>query len=384
MRRGPAATGNPDRMNILLLEPFFTGSHASWARGLAAHSRHDVEILELAGRHWKWRMHGGAVTLARRFLAGGYRPDVVLASDMIDLGAFLALTRKVTAGVPAAVYFHENQLTYPWSPKDRDRRRAWDRHYGFINFVSALTSDRVLFNSRFHMDSFLEALPVFLRKFPDHQELERVAFIREKCEVLPLGFDLRSLDVPETETAPEHPRPLVVWNHRWEYDKNPGDFFAALRVVAGRGRAFDLALVGEVFDVVPKPFRDAAAEFGDRIVHSGYVENRGEYAAWLRRSHILPVTSDQDFFGGSVMEAMYCRCHPILPRRLAYPELLAGERYADCFYGEFDELVEKLDSAIRNFRSLPTDHLRAAACRYDWKEMAPRYDRRLQALRRGE
>jgi glycosyltransferase involved in cell wall biosynthesis len=232
-------------MNIVLLEPFYTGSHASWAEGLAAHSRHRVEILKLSGSHWKWRMHGGAVTLAERFLEGGYRPDLLLATDMLDMGAFLALTRKVTAGIPTATYFHENQLTYPWSPKDRDKRRAWDRHYSFINFVSALTSDRVFFNSRYHMNSFLEALPVFLRQFPDHQELDQVAVIRRKCEVLPLGFDLNSLDAAGDRQAAggaKNPRPLVLWNHRWEYDKNPGDFFAALRVVAGRGRSFDVAL----------------------------------------------------------------------------------------------------------------------------------------------
>ncbi|MEE9270089.1 MAG: DUF3524 domain-containing protein [Candidatus Krumholzibacteria bacterium] len=374
-------------MNIVLLEPFYTGSHASWAEGLAAHSRHRVEILELSGSHWKWRMHGGAVTLAERFLAGGYRPDFLLATDMLDMGAFLALTRKVTAGIPTAIYFHENQLTYPWSPKDRDKRRAWDRHYSFINFVSALACDRVFFNSRYHMNSFLEALPVFLRQFPDHQELGQVAVIRRKCEVLPLGFDLHSLDAAGDRPATEgvkSPRPLVLWNHRWEYDKNPEDFFAALQLVAGRGRAFDVALVGEVFDVVPAPFLAGASALGERIIHSGYVASRREYAGWLWRSHILPVTSNQDFFGGSVLEAMYCGCFPILPRRLAYPELIPEERYSACFYEEFDELVEKLDEAVCNFTSLETHDLREAARRYDWRDTAPLYDERFEAVRRGE
>ncbi|MFA6687806.1 MAG: DUF3524 domain-containing protein, partial [Desulfuromonas sp.] len=58
-------------MNIALLEPFMTGSHAAWAQGYAAHSQHKVEIFNLEGKHWKWRMHGGAVTLARQFLASG-------------------------------------------------------------------------------------------------------------------------------------------------------------------------------------------------------------------------------------------------------------------------------------------------------------------------
>ncbi|MCB0587349.1 MAG: DUF3524 domain-containing protein, partial [Phaeodactylibacter sp.] len=53
-------------MNILLIEPFLSGSHQKWAEGYRAHSRHNVRILSLKGRHWKWRMHGGAATLAEQ------------------------------------------------------------------------------------------------------------------------------------------------------------------------------------------------------------------------------------------------------------------------------------------------------------------------------
>ena len=55
-------------MNIVILEPYFTGSHASWANEYKAYSRHQVTILSLKGQYWKWRMHGGAVTLADKFL----------------------------------------------------------------------------------------------------------------------------------------------------------------------------------------------------------------------------------------------------------------------------------------------------------------------------
>ena len=141
-------------MNICLIEPFHTGSHAAWAEEYARYSRHNVELLTLSGRHWKWRMHGGAVTLARHFQKSGCKPDVILASDMLDLTTFLALTRQKTAGLPTALYFHENQLTYPWSPTDVDPAQKRDAHYAFINYTSALTADAVLFNSRYHLDAF--------------------------------------------------------------------------------------------------------------------------------------------------------------------------------------------------------------------------------------
>ena len=55
-------------MRIALLEPYDTGSHAAWLRGLQHHSANDIVPLSLTGQFWKWRMHGVAVTLARQAL----------------------------------------------------------------------------------------------------------------------------------------------------------------------------------------------------------------------------------------------------------------------------------------------------------------------------
>ena len=55
-------------MHITLLEPFFAGSHAAWATEYQQFSQHDIQILSLKGRHWKWRMYGGGIALAAKFL----------------------------------------------------------------------------------------------------------------------------------------------------------------------------------------------------------------------------------------------------------------------------------------------------------------------------
>ena len=141
-------------MKILLLEPFFAGSHQRWAEELQQASAHEIKILSLPGRHWKWRMHGGAISLAREFLTGEWSPDLILATDMLDLSSFLALTRQRLAKVPSILYFHENQLTYPWSASDQDVHLKRDRHYGFINLNSALVADAVWFNSSYHQEAF--------------------------------------------------------------------------------------------------------------------------------------------------------------------------------------------------------------------------------------
>ena len=54
-------------MKILYLEPYYTGSHQQWIESYKKHSAHAVDILKLPGNKWKWRMHGGAITLAKMF-----------------------------------------------------------------------------------------------------------------------------------------------------------------------------------------------------------------------------------------------------------------------------------------------------------------------------
>ncbi|MGD8515950.1 MAG: DUF3524 domain-containing protein, partial [Anaerolineae bacterium] len=70
-------------MKVLLIEPYYTGSHQAWADGYQAHGRHQIELLTLPGRFWKWRMQGGALTLARQALELDSQPDLILASDML-------------------------------------------------------------------------------------------------------------------------------------------------------------------------------------------------------------------------------------------------------------------------------------------------------------
>ena len=308
--------------DILLIEPFFTGSHKSWAEAYARCSRHNIQILKLSGHFWKWRMHGGAVTLARKFMESDFKVEALIATDMLDLTTFLAITRSRTARLPTALYFHENQLTYPWSPTDRDSSLQRDNHYSFINYISALVADVIFFNSNYHLHSFLGELPRFLKQFPDERELESVKKLEAKSRVLPLGLDLQKLDAFRPENAIPNQKPLILWNHRWEYDKNPEVFFKALQILSEKGLEFEVVLLGKAYKKRPEIFTTIRSFLKKHLLFAGYVPDFGAYARWLWRADILPVTSIQDFFGGSVVEAIYTNCYSLLPDRLAYPEHL--------------------------------------------------------------
>lgn len=367
-------------MKILLVEPYFSGSHRKWAEGYKQNSNHEVVLLTLSGSNWKWRMHGAAITLSERFKKMDFAPDLILATDMLDVATFVANCRDKLTSVPVATYFHENQLTYPWSKSDKDKANKRDNHYGFINYTSALVSDRVFFNSSYHRTSFLSALPPFLKQFPDNQNLDSVNEISSKSKVMHLGVDLQHFDKSKLSNISTEKRATVLWNHRWEYDKNPEAFFDALSEVKRRGWEFNLVVLGQSFKNSPRVFEEAKAEFKDQILHWGYVNSAEEYAHWLWCSDILPVTSNQDFFGGSVVEAMYCNVKPLLPKRLAYPEHIPENLHSVFFYEE-GELVNKLQRWIKDISILRKQQARSFVEKYDWETIAPQMDNRFAGLK---
>ncbi len=162
---------------VWLLSAYHTGSHQAWATGFQRHSRHHVTLLTMAGRFWKWRMQGGAVELAaqaRTHLRDHAAPDVVLATDMVNLPVWAGLLRDVLPGqTPLVCYMHENQLTYPWPTGERP-----DLTYSMINWLSQLTADLVLFNSRYHLESWFTELLSLLKHYPDYTHLELVEKVR--------------------------------------------------------------------------------------------------------------------------------------------------------------------------------------------------------------
>ena len=367
-----------NRLLVFLISPYHTGSHAAWAEGYARYSRHDVRLFTMAGQFWKWRLQGGALELAPQVVAAvkaGTRPDALVVTDMVNVPALLALARPWLDGVPVLYYAHENQLTYPPPPGEKR-----DLTYGMINTLSMLCAGTVAFNSRFHLDEFFAELPRLLKHFPDYNHLETIPALQARSRVLPVGLDLRRLDCcrPSDKAADAPLR--IAWNQRWEYDKNPSEFFNALYALDALGLPFELAIAGESFGQQPAEFDEARVRLASHIVHYGYAPDLETYARLLWEADLVVSTAQHEFFGISVLEAIYCGCYPLLPRRLSYPELLPAHLHHDHIYHDFDELVERLAWAATHpaaVRAVKLDHLAAP---FAWEQIAPRYDALLNDL----
>ena len=293
-------------------------------------------------------MRHSAVTFAdevRRLVSEGQRWDAIFCSDILNLAEFLGLAPRSVQLLPAIAYFHENQLTYPV-------RFESERDYQFAvtNMTSALAATSVWFNSAFHRDSFLKGLAAFLKKMPDYHPTDIVERIRSKAAVYPPGVEAIARR-GDREAGPMR----ILWAARWEHDKNPEDFFEALKILKGRDIEFRISVIGEQFREAPEIFERAGHYFAEQIDRWGYQDNRAEYEKTLTQADVFVSTAQHEFFGMTAVEAILAGAYPVLPKRLAYPEILklGDEKYAEVFFydGTVNDLANKLTDLAEHIRN---------------------------------
>jgi glycosyltransferase involved in cell wall biosynthesis len=342
-------------MKILVVDPYLTDSHRVWLDGLNTYLDHKILALTLPPYHWKWRMHGGTLELAQQLGLQDFEPDVIIATDMLDLSLFIAQCKGfLKPTIPNLLYFHENQLNYPISEQDEDAQKHYDNHYAFINFSSALLADHLIFNSKFHQRSFISAVPGFLKKFPNHRIDFTVEQFYRKSMVIYPGFE--QIEYPLSLAAHPAERPVILWNHRWEYDKNPGLFFETILRLSEEGQQFGLVVVGQQFSRTPAVFEEYRPLLDRHVLQWGFLKNRADYNKWLISADIVVSTSNQDYFGISVVEAIAAGCFPILPNHLAFPEHIPAYLHDQYLYNDKFDLYQKLKKLLARWPFLPTDH----------------------------
>lgn len=363
-------------LSILAIEPYMAGSHRAFLEGLQDNSRHRIDIWGLPGRKWKWRMRASAINFARKLEALHEPPDLFLASDYLDVAAFRALMPARFREVPLLTYFHENQLTYP--VKDESER---DYQYVFTNITTCLASDRILFNSEFHREDFLSALEGFFRRMPDHVPAGVEPAIRARSGVQHLGISTLAPQRKGPREAGGAPKALtVIWNHRWEYDKNPELFFETLFELDAAGVDFKLIVLGENFRDSPPIFEEARHRLADHVTHFGFTHDREEYSRLLREADVVVSTSIHEFFGLAVVEGIAAGGFPLLPHRLAYPELLPPSLHAECLYRSPEEFKQRLRHLLSAPMPTAETRLRSMGEEFQWNRKIIEFDTEFASL----
>ncbi|QYG94775.1 DUF3524 domain-containing protein [Iamia sp. SCSIO 61187] len=369
-------------MRVLLVEPWLTGSHQAWAEGFARRSAHEVHVVAHDGAYWRWRLRGGALTLAERaaeVVEAHGPPDVVLASSMLDVAAFGGHSRAWLGSTPVALYLHETQparAALTGEPIDDDM--------AYRNWTSMVAADHVFVNSAFHRDALFGALPELLARPPDQRHDHLLADVQARTSLLPVGVDVGAVagDHPERD---DDGAPIVLWSHRWDHDKAPELFFRALRRLDHEGLAFRVALAGANARADPREFIEAEERFGSRLVHAGHLP-RDEYVRLLGRSAIVVSTAVHEFFGVAMVEAMAAGAVPLLPRALSYPEIVPRRFHDAVLYGAYGDMVRRLRTLLEDLPAAraAVAGLAATMDRFDWAALAPAYDAALEAVAAGK
>jgi len=326
---GPSS---PRPRRILGFEPFDSGSHRAVRESIERHSRHRWMWLTRPGRAWKWRMRLAAVEMFEQAQRAGVLDapfDAVFATSLMSLSDLRALmARAGRGGVPFILYLHENQAIYP-TRDDAPGPDNWDANYALTNLSSILAADRVIFNSAWNRDSFIEGIEALLRRAPDLELHDIASRLRSIAQVIWPPVEPPDMSAQggsatgewRTRRAANDGAIRIVWPHRWEHDKGPD---ALLDIARHHAESLNLRFIilGQRFRDVPPAMIKLQQRFADRIDHCGFVDDRCEYWQWLSRADWVLSTARHEFFGIAVVEALLAGCLPWLPDRLSYREIL--------------------------------------------------------------
>ena len=183
---------------ILILEAFHGGSHKQLVDVLLKGKFHidalidsydcnasffvdlneeEYDLLTIPAKKWHWCARMSALHFAGR-ISTAHRYQTIFCSSVLNLAELIGM-RTDLAACRKIVYFHENQLCYPV----RDAKQR-DVQYGINQITTCLCADRILFNSRYNMNSFLDCIESFLRKVPNMSFQGVREKIVPKCDVL--------------------------------------------------------------------------------------------------------------------------------------------------------------------------------------------------------
>lgn len=358
--------------SVMYVESYGVGSHRRMTDLLNAHSRHELRFVMIGAEHWRWRYAAAHHELADCINAladGGYRPDFIVLSGPMNVGALVGLLHPDLHDVPRVTYFHESQWTYP-------TREIDIRHHLVSHLDAVRNCQAAWFNSEYHRSVFIdEAL---------NNRSERVRELAHR--VLPprvpdtaVLYPPVSVDDETMTRRSELGKTRIAWAARWEAEKRPELFTEAMLELAKRRDDFELVLLSP--GRIPDPRTDDLLRRLEQLIAvQGPLESRADYLRALSGCSIFVSTADHEFFGMAAIEAAMLGAIPVVPNALAYPEALPSA----WFYRQHDipHFVHVLESVLDTCpSSLP---VQTDAVRFEPNRTVAEFDAAIdRAVRKG-
>ncbi len=373
-------------MKILLLSAYDANSHKYWHQSLVANlPEHQWTVLTLEPRFFSWRIRGNSLSWAfnkREILSEKY--DLLIATSMVDLNGLRGFIPSL-ASIPNVLYFHENQFSYPLSSAKEKQGHSDNLEAQIVSLYAALCANLILFNSHFNRDSFLTGVKNLLKRLPDQIPKGLNETLTEKSSVLPVPINNSAFLLDQEKPSPKL---QIIWNHRWEYDKGPDRLLTALKKITPEC-PLTFHILGQSFRNIPSEFTAIKQLLIENqwLGEWGYIDSREKYIDVLKRSDAVLSTALHDFQGISILEAVATGCTPIVPNRLAYPELFSQETLYDSYFdhekGNFSDpkkidleaitLSKKIESLAKQFLSGKAISQKQTIDPLSWARMKSKY-----------
>ena len=355
------------KKKILLLSGYDAASHRYWRKTLAEQlPNYEWTQLALPDRHFYWRVRGNSLSFAfdhQEQLSQQY--DLLIVTSMVDLSSLRGFCPSL-AEIPTMVYFHENQFAYPLLEKAPSEKQNSLVSVQVTTIYTALCADKIVFNSEYNLTSFIDGAKALLKRLPDLVPKNIIERLESRAEVLPVPMTIKTNRTKTTLNKPAE----IVWNHRWEYDKQPDVFFNALYALKKQGYDFKLHVLGQSFRNIPSCFDEAKITLKDEIISYGF-QSKERYIEILSTADFIVSSAAHDFQGISLQEGMICGCTPIAPNRVAYPEYVPSTYLYDV---DSDKEQEANSLFLKLSKMLDMSHRQTCEiAEYSSQSLIPRY-----------
>jgi len=356
--------------SLLVIEPFYCGSHKQLVDlFVSSFGPSRVQLITMPGKKWPWRARASALWLSTVIPDVGPDVQTLFSSSVLNLAELVALRPDIRDIPRKVLYFHENQLIYPVRKSENQER---DFQFGYNQILSCLVADKVIFNSFFNMNSFLDSINSYLNLMPDHRPKNLKEKIAPKCDVAyyPIDFNEARLQ-PSDRPSKDSSQPLhIVWPHRWEHDKDPETFFQTLYKLKDEGLSFHVSVVGEQYSQVPEFFDEAKKRLSSEVIQWGYLPSKGDYFELLKKADVVVSTAKHEFFGVAMLEAIHLGCYPIAPKNLVYVELYPAKH----LFNTANQLYKMLKPFCKHPNIIRTSTVDIETAQFSWKILSKRFE----------
>jgi glycosyltransferase involved in cell wall biosynthesis len=136
---------------------------------------------------------------------------------------------------------------------------------------------------------------------------------------------------------------IIIFPHRWDYEKRPGVFVDMMNELWERRQDFHVLITSSRRKQERPELGRARFPY---VVQESIT--KAMYYHWLSMSRVFVSTTIEENFGLCLCEASILGCHPVVPNAFSHPEILRNDPKFLYTAGSIDSALIKINAALDN------------------------------------